>query len=98
MNDLIEVLQSWYASQCNDVWEHSFGVEITNIDNPGWKVKINGVVAKKQIDINSERNDADWIRVKATESEFIGYGGAGNLKEILMLAVDWLQYMNLPPT
>ncbi|AXK64312.1 hypothetical protein CN645_15745 [Burkholderia sp. IDO3] len=35
MSDLIAALQRWYASQCNDVWERSYGVEIVNIDNPG---------------------------------------------------------------
>ncbi|MGO4660102.1 Imm53 family immunity protein [Ensifer sp. 2YAB10] len=91
MIDLIEVLQHWYASQCDDVWEHSFGVEITNIDNPGWRVKINGVSSKKAIDLDSDRDDMDWLRVTATETEFTGYGGPGNLKEILTLAMDWLK-------
>lgn len=91
MSNLIEVLQDWYASQCNDVWEHSFGVEIANIDNPGWRVKINGVSSKKAIDLDSDRDDVNWVRVKATETEFIGYGGPNNLNEILTLAIDWLK-------
>ncbi|WP_208606839.1 immunity 53 family protein [Burkholderia anthina] len=91
MSDLIAGLQRWYTSQCNDVWEHSYGVEIVNIDNPGWRVKINGVSAKRPTNINIERDDEDWIRVSATETEFIGYGGPSNLQEILGLAMDWLQ-------
>lgn len=91
MSNLIEVLQHWYASQCNDVWEHSFGVEIVNIDNPGWRVRINGVSSKRLIEFDSERDEMDWIRVNATEVEFVGYGGPGSLKEILTLAVDWLK-------
>ena len=32
--------QHWYKSMCNDDWEHTYGVCITNIDNPGWSLKI----------------------------------------------------------
>jgi hypothetical protein len=91
MNDLILALQNWYASQCNGIWEHSFGVEISNIDNPGWKVKITGTSAKKTININSERDEFDWIVVKGGEAEFIGYGGLKNLQELFVLAADWLR-------
>ncbi|MCA8031459.1 MULTISPECIES: Imm53 family immunity protein [Burkholderia] len=90
MNDLIDALQHWYTSQCDDVWEHSYGVKISTIDNPGWEVRINGVSGRKLIDINAERDESDWISVTATKEEFVGYGGSSNLKEILMLAMDWL--------
>ncbi|MEU4549059.1 Imm53 family immunity protein [Nonomuraea dietziae] len=33
-------LQSWYASCCDDDWEHSYGVTIGTLDNPGWCMKI----------------------------------------------------------
>ena len=91
MSDLIETLQHWYTSQCDDVWEHSFGVEITNIDNPGWRVRINGVSLRKRIDFALDRDELDWVSVKATEAEFDGCGGSENLKEILEIAIDWLQ-------
>lgn len=91
MTDLIDELQGWYALQCNDIWEHSFGVEITNIDNPGWKVKITGAVERSPATIDLERSEVDWVRVHATDREFVGYGGASNLKEILKLAINWLR-------
>jgi hypothetical protein len=91
MNDLILALQNWYASQCNGTWEHSFGVEISNIDNPGWKIKITGTSAKKIINFSSERDEFDWIVVKGGETEFSGYGGLKNLQELFTLAVDWLR-------
>lgn len=33
-------LERWYASQCNGEWEHSYGVWIDSLDNPGWQVRI----------------------------------------------------------
>lgn len=90
MNDQINALQSWYLSQCNDVWEHSHGIEITNIDNPGWEVRVSGSIGSDYLEINVERDEIDWIHIKANETEFVGYGGPGNLNELLTLAVEWL--------
>lgn len=33
-------LAQWYLSQCDNDWEHSYGVKIDTIDNPGWSLKI----------------------------------------------------------
>lgn len=40
-SDTISRLQEWYISNCDDDWEHSFGVTIGTLDNPGWSVSIN---------------------------------------------------------
>jgi hypothetical protein len=39
MNEL-QRLQDWYRAQCNEDGEHSFGVTIDTLDNPGWIIKI----------------------------------------------------------
>jgi hypothetical protein len=36
----ISELQEWYISQCNEYWEHEFGVNISTLDNPGWTLDI----------------------------------------------------------
>ncbi|MFJ9461666.1 Imm53 family immunity protein [Kitasatospora sp. NPDC101447] len=33
-------LQDWYTSQCNEDWEHEFGVRIATLDNPGWVMEV----------------------------------------------------------
>ncbi len=38
--DVLAELQRWYLAQCNDDWEHSYGVTIETLDNPGWSVHI----------------------------------------------------------
>ena len=35
----INQLMNWYASNCDDDWEHIFGIKIQTIDNPGWSFK-----------------------------------------------------------
>ncbi len=32
----IDRLQNWYSSQCDGYWEHSYGIKIETLDNPGW--------------------------------------------------------------
>ena len=38
--DILIWLQNWYKQQCDGCWEHLYGIEIGNLDNPGWTVKI----------------------------------------------------------
>lgn len=33
--DVLERLERWYAAQCNGDWEHTYGVKIGYLDNPG---------------------------------------------------------------
>lgn len=33
-------LVQWYLSQCDNDWEHSYGLELGTLDNPGWTLKI----------------------------------------------------------
>lgn len=39
-SDNLNWLSEWYLAQCNSDWEHTFGVKIDTLDNPGWSVKI----------------------------------------------------------
>lgn len=90
MIDSLPALQRWYASRCDGVWEHAHGIEIATLDNPGWKVKLSGASSGNAIDLAIERDESDWISVRATQAEFAGYGGPGNLPELLALAVEWI--------
>ena len=40
MTDSLAQLQQWYLSNCNGDWEHTYGVSIGTLDNPGWSLKI----------------------------------------------------------
>lgn len=34
--NILDWLSQWYESECNGDWEHSFGIVIETLDNPGW--------------------------------------------------------------
>lgn len=38
--DNLNWLMQWYVGECNNDWEHTYGVEIGTLDNPGWTLKV----------------------------------------------------------
>ena len=38
--DLFSWIEKWYANNCNGDWEHSYGITIETLDNPGGKLKL----------------------------------------------------------
>lgn len=88
--NFIEYFQNWYLSKCDGVWEHTYGFDISTIDNPGWKVNINGESKKTPITININNGDDDWVIINADGAEFKGYGSPQNLSVILKYAYEWL--------
>jgi len=98
--NLLKRLQNWYASMCNDDWEHTYGVFISNIDNPGWSLKVElkdtYLYDVKFKDIKIQRDDEnDWVLCKVEEGDFQGYGGPENLSELLETFLSWAEG-NLP--
>lgn len=86
-------LQNWYYENCNGNWEHSYGVKIDTVDNPGWSVEIN--LAETYLEhtpfdsIEEERSDEDWFYCNVRDGVFHGAGGATNLEEILIHFKNW---------
>lgn len=60
-------LQEWYKSHCDGNWEHSNGIDIKTLDNPGWDISIN------IDDLGMRILDQDWILVEEDESNWYGY-------------------------
>jgi hypothetical protein len=99
--DLLQRLQRWYTINCNGDWEHSYGVSITNIDNPGWVVKIDlsdTCIRKVSFDYPIvERTVANWVSYSVKEGVFEGSGGPENLTEILSYFLDTFLPAHLDP-
>ena len=92
-------LQNWYADQCNKDWEHTYGIRITNIDNPGWSIEIDlfETDLENQVfdEINLQRDDErDWIFCRTEGNIFKGYGGPYNLIEIVDIFLGWVDGRN----
>jgi hypothetical protein len=95
-------LQTWYASQCDGDWEHSFGLEISTLDNPGWKVCIclddTELEGRNFERVETRRNDADWfsccvgvgeLNRQTSNAMFQAFCGPNNLTEVLEIFRIW---------
>jgi len=88
-------LQAWYESQCDEDWEHEFGVSIGTLDKPGWTVTIDldgTCLAQEPFQmIEDLRPGQDWIKCWVESAKFNGVGGPQKLEEILTIFLRWAQ-------
>lgn len=89
-SNAIEIITKWYQIKCDGQWEHEYGIEIKNIDNPGWCIQIKEDEKKLPFTYEVEFSDENWVHIKATEYNFSAYGGPINLNELLEQAAKWL--------
>lgn len=87
--DILEYFANWYQSKCDGVWEHMHGIEISNIDNPGWKIEISGEDNKTPFILSQEEGEDNWIVINASDNQFTGYCSVQNLLTVLERAKAW---------
>jgi hypothetical protein len=92
--ELLEQIQEWYLSQCNEDWEHSYGVKIDTLDNPGWRLNID--VAETVLEskvFNSVKmdfeSDSNWLHCKVEDKQFVGMCGPLKLSKMLSIFIEW---------
>lgn len=85
--DVLTWLQIWYGQQCDGDWEHTYGVDIGTLDNPGWTIEINlsgtDLESKNLEREKSERSEDDWLHVWTEGGSFHAACGPTNLGEAL---------------
>ncbi|WP_327358493.1 immunity 53 family protein [Streptomyces sp. NBC_01304] len=88
-------LQRWYTEQCDGDWEHSWGIKIGPLDNPGWTVAIDlEKTSLEDRDYSAEsvrRSETDWIFTRVQERRFEASCGPGNLTEVLTMFRLWAE-------
>lgn len=96
MNEL-ERITNWYSTQCNGEWEHSFGIHVETLDNPGWLIRIDLSDTELEgklfnpITRGDSETSADWIHCKVEAQKFVGAGGVGNLPDMLNIFLKWAE-------
>ena len=90
----IKELQEFLNDHSDGDREHSEGIKIHTVDNPGWSISISirqTSFQGKQLDtVDIERSESDWIYCKLEDDVFHGVGGVFNLEEILSLFFYWI--------
>jgi hypothetical protein len=85
--NILKWIESWYQSQCDGDWEHEYGVSISNIDNPGWRIKIDleGTILES-ISIPyslTMPEDTNWYSYEIKNAVFIANGDTSKLEFLL---------------
>lgn len=92
---VLQELQTWYLAQCDEDWEHDYGISIGTLDNPGWLITIDLAETLLELKpftrIELNRSETDWIHCWVEEKKFQAAGGAHNLPEILRTFLNWAQ-------
>jgi len=92
--DVLQELQNWYQSHCDGDWEHSNGVTIDSLDNPGWVVKVDlsetDLADRGFSEISHQmQHDSEWMLCRVVNQKFEGAGGPLMLEKILRVFLDW---------
>jgi len=86
---MINWIQTWFKSQCDGNWEHSDGIHINTIDNPGWEVTINleGTTIESMVSPWKIFGDFEksWIGYKVENNRFNGACDPLNLDNLLLI-------------
>ncbi len=92
MNEL-KKLQKWFIDNCDGDWEHTFGVKLVTLDNPGWMLTVDlentnlDGLNFKTIQENYE-SETDWILCRVEDGVFYGYGGAGQADRLVKIFLE----------
>ena len=93
--DNLEWLEEWYRRQCDGTWEHSYGVRLDTLDNPGWQLTIDltGTSAEnsKPQNISLDSPAGDWIACSLTAHSFKGSGDPRKLEQIIGVFRKWVE-------
>jgi hypothetical protein len=86
-------LQNWYKNNCNGDWEHSYGINIGTLDNPGWKITIDLEETDLEklifnLDFQDNMNEDNWFQIKIENAIFDAACGPENLEQTLNLFLD----------
>jgi hypothetical protein len=101
--DSITWLMNWYQAQCNEDWEHSFGVLIDTLDNPGWSLTIDlnetALLGKPFTPVYENIDPADamqgldgdihWIVAEVKGTKFWAIGGPRDLMRLIEIFRAW---------
>ena len=93
-------LEQWYDEQCNGTWEHTFGIHIETLDNPGWRVRINLQGTRydglpnailKMMQPTQSHQENEWMDCRIVAGTFEGAGGPLMLGPIIQLFRSWIE-------
>jgi hypothetical protein len=90
-DDLLTRLQNWYKTNCNGDWEHSWGLSIGTIDNPGFSIRINLAdtsLENLEFERIIDNGDFDWIFIKVKDKVYEAHSDPSKLTLAISIFLD----------
>lgn len=82
-------LSDWYSNNCNEDWEHKYGVKIDTIDNPGWTIEIDfedtGVTIENRAWEIFGNSPTDWYGYKVEDGKYEASGDPSKLERLILI-------------
>jgi hypothetical protein len=95
----LQDLQTWNRAQCDGDWEHSYGIEIGTLDNPGWSLTVDltyTALSGKPFAVKTYGTGADaessgdnWLHCNVENDKFVASGGPDKLDEMIVIFLAW---------
>lgn len=93
--NILNWIENWYRKNCDGEWEHTYGIKIDTLDNPGWEVSIDLLDTPLEGKYFEKRqyyiNDNNWIHCIVKDGVFQGCGDSYKLEEILRIFKEWVE-------
>jgi hypothetical protein len=86
----------WYAERCDGDWEHSHGIKLETLDNPGWRLRVD-LEDTDYEDRTLERitraleSDISWLDCVVAEKQFRAACGIRDLPEVISILRAWIE-------
>jgi hypothetical protein len=91
--DVVDELNRWFLSQCDDDWEHSHHIELGTTDNPGWAIVIElqgtELESRPFEPLEVKRSATDYVACRRYPDAWQADCGVHNLKEAVAHFLDW---------
>lgn len=106
-DDNLNWLAAWYLAECNEDWEHSYGVKIDTLDNPGWTIVIDlnetslegrtfqkVSVGEPASDLGQWKRLGSWWVADVSAGKFEGACGPLDLGNMIGVFRSWVEQAN----
>ena len=91
----LEWLDDWYQRQCNGEWEHTRGVRLKSLDDPGWHLTINlagtSAVNARPQQLRMDAQNGGWLTCSIAGECFEGAGDSRKLEQIIGVFRQWVE-------
>jgi Immunity protein 53 len=93
--DDITWLENWYLSHCDGDWEHSYGVRIETLDNPGWSISIDltgtALAGHPYQTLTQLESESDWIHCRVVDFVWHGNSDPRGLGRLVRVFREWVE-------